>query len=74
MFVVLNVGSSLPGIGNLGENMSLRRSVLVCAAEGESLATYVHAKVGKSLHAQLGKCGAILRYKATGPADVSTFI
>lgn len=57
------------GIGNLGENMSLRRSVLVCAAEGESLATYVHAKVGKSLHAQLGKFGAILRYKATGPAD-----
>lgn len=54
------------GIGNLGENMVLRRSVLMRAAEGERFATYVHARVGKSTQAQMGKFGAVLRYKTDG--------
>jgi len=54
------------GIGNLGENMVLRRSVLMRAAEGERFATYVHARVGKSTETQMGKFAAILRYKTDG--------
>jgi len=54
------------GIGNLGENMVLRRSVMLRAAEGERFATYVHARVGKSTPAQMGKFAAILRYTTDG--------
>jgi len=54
------------GIGNLGENMILRRSVLIRAAADERFATYVHARVGKHSDAQMGKFAAILRYKTDG--------
>ena len=62
--------SSPTGIGNLGENMVLRRSVLMRAAEGERFATYVHARVGKSTETQMGKFAAILRYKTDGTDEV----
>jgi len=54
------------GIGNLGENMILRRSVLLRATEGEQFATYVHARLGKETRAQMGKFAAILKYKTDG--------
>jgi len=54
------------GIGNLGENMILRRSVLIRAAADERFATYVHARVGKHADAQMGKFAAVLRYKTDG--------
>ena len=40
------------------------------AAEGERFATYVHARVGKSTQAQMGKFGAVLRYKTDGSDEV----
>ena len=58
------------GIGNLGENMILRRSVLIRAAADERFATYVHARVGKHVDAQMGKFAAILRYKTDGTDEV----
>ena len=58
------------GIGNLGENMILRRSVLIRAAADERFATYVHARVGKHADAQMGKFAAILRYKTDGTDEV----
>jgi len=62
------------GIGNLGENMVLRRSVLMRAAEGERFATYVHARVGKDTRAHMGKFAAILRYTADGSDEAQDTI